>query len=316
MRDGAIPGICFDPLPLHENLIRVLPDAPEEVRALAWLPRGVRRFLIHHLPRFVRRRLPLLRHRNIAWAARRLGWRGGPLANLFDMLRADLTLVNDLPDFYAGTAFPETFRFTGPVFSMSAGEDDVEEPIREVFDPGQAVPKVFCTLGSSGGREQLLEVVKVFTAGAGRGWNAVILSPSAVCPIEEARRALGGRKGVCLADRFVPAGRVNAMADVVVCHGGQGTIQTAVTSGTPLVGLAAQQEQQVNLDHVAMMGAGLRIPAKRWRSEVIRKSIARVLADPTYRENALRLKGRMAENDGKTQSAAAIWSFLRERLDL
>jgi len=313
MAGKPVPGICFIPLPIHENLLSVLPDAPEDVKAIAWLPRGARKFLINHVPGFVRRRLPLLRHRNISLAAQKLGWKGRPLSNIFDMLEADLTLVNDLPDFYVGTAFPETFRFTGPIFSLPTSRDVVDERIQEVFAPELAAPKVFCTLGSSGTQDQLLEVVKVFTAGAGLKWNAVILSPSSVCPLDEARRALGGREGVHLTDRFVPARLVNAMADVVICHGGQGTLQTAICSGTPLVGLATQSEQQINLDHIAMYGGGIRVPRRHWRCETIRESVDGILMDRRYKENSMKLKGLMERNNGKEKSALAVWEFLRNR---
>jgi hypothetical protein len=312
MLDRTVPGICFTPLPIHENLFRVLPDAPEEIKVLAYLPHRMRKYFVNHLPLFIRRRLPLLRHRNIRWAAQRSGWNGKPLLNIFDMLQADLTLVNDLSDFYAGVSFPATFQFTGPVFSSPSAGDAMDNRIQKVFDSDHAAPKVFCTLGSSGVKDQLLEIVKVFTTGTGTKWNAVILSPSSVCPIDEARKILGPRNGVFLTDSFVPARLVNAMADVVVCHGGQGTLQTAICSGTPLVGLATQQEQQINLDHIAMYGAGIRIPARHWKYQIIQKTIADVLLNRRYKENALRLKNRMEQNNGKEKSALAVWTFLRK----
>lgn len=313
MLSKQIPGICFIPLPLHENLFDVMPDAPEEIEILSYLPHKIRKFIINHIPRPIRRRLPLLRHRNIAFAARQLGWQGKPLRNTFDMLEADMTLVNDLRDFYLGGDFPETFKFTGPVFSLPLSSEGVDESILKVFAPDNSRPKIFCTLGSSGSREQLLEVVEVFTSGAGLQWDAVILSPSSVCPLPDARKILGGRDGVVLTDAFVPAMLVNTMADLVVCHGGQGTIQTAIFSGTPLIGLATQPEQQVNLDHIAAFGAGIRIPRRKWESGTIRQQISEVLKDEGYKAKALKLKELLHVNNGKETSALAIWDFLGQR---
>ena len=313
MLDKEIPGICFIPLPVHINLFDVLPDAPEEIKLLSYLPHKIRKFIINRIPCQIRRRLPLLRHGNISRAAQKLGWKGRPLRNIFDMLESDMTLVNDLRDFYEGGRFPETFNFTGPVFSLPLSSEVVDESIRKVFIADGSRPRIFCTLGSSGSRDQLLEVVKIFTAGIGLQWNAVILSPPSVCSIQDARKILGERDGVVLTDAFVPAKLVNAMADVVVCHGGQGTIQTAICSGTPLVGLATQPEQQINLDHIAAFGAGIRVPLRQWKSETIRRRIAEVVKNKSYKARALKLKDLLNKNNGKETSALAIWGFLRQK---
>jgi UDP:flavonoid glycosyltransferase YjiC (YdhE family) len=290
-----------------------MPDAPEEIKLLSYFPHRIRKFIINRIPFQVRRRLPLLRHGNIGLAAQNLGWKGKPLRNIFDMIESDMTLVNDLPDFYEGGRFPETFQFTGPVFSLPFSSEVVDESIRKVFMIEGSRPRVFCTLGSSGTRDQLLEVVKIFTAGVGLQWNAVILSPSSVCPILDARKILGERNGVVLTEAFVPAKLVNAMADVVVCHGGQGTIQTAIFSGTPLVGLATQPEQQINLDHIAAFGAGIRVPLRKWKSETIRQKIVEVVKNEGYKARALKLKDLLDKSNGKAASALAIWDFVRQR---
>ena len=312
MMEKEIPGICFMPVPPHENLFEVIPDAPEEIKPLSVFPKKISKFMIHHIPRFVRRRLPILRHSNIRLAAQRLGWKE-PFRSPFDILKADLTLVNDLHEFYEGVQFPETFRFTGPVFSRPLSSDTVDESICRVFDTGVRKPKVFCSMGSSGNRDQLLEVVKALSYGVGLEWNAVILSPSSVCPIQESQRALGKREGVVLTDAFIPAALVNPMADIVISHGGQGTLQTAIHSGTPIIGLALQPEQQLNLDHIASFGAGIRIPRRKWKSGVIQQRTSTVLKNSLYKKKAFELRELLNKNNGKEKSAMAIWDFLHLR---
>ena len=57
--------------------------------------------------------------------------------------------------------------------------------------------------------------------------------------------------GYIFTNSFVPALQANALADLVICHGGQGTIQTAISCGTELVGVAAQSASDfVNLSNV------------------------------------------------------------------
>jgi UDP:flavonoid glycosyltransferase YjiC (YdhE family) len=310
MGEKVIPGICFVPLPLTDSFLDVLPDVPEQMRLLSMLPRAARLWVFRHVPHFIKRRVPLLRQTNIRKAAHELGWKGEKLVNLFDLLRADLTIVNDLPDYYDQRKFPENVVFTGPLFSKTTDDEPVDPEILRVFDPRNGRTRVFCTLSSSGNREMLSEVIKVFTRGEGADWNAVILSPH--CPIEEAKRILGAREGVHITDAFVPAQRINALADVVVCHGGQGTVQTAIHSGTPLVGVAAQQEQFINLSNIAARGAGIRLPRAKWTADHIQKAVSKIVADNTYKKAMLKLSARVASMDGEKNSAEAIWSKIRE----
>ena len=307
MLEKEIPGICFIPLPLTESFLDVIPDVPEQIKLLSLLPYKMRIGAFRRIPRFIKKRIPLLKQKNIRDAAMELGWRGEPLLNLFSLLKADLTIVNDLPDYYNQKFFPENVVFTGPLFSRSDDDDSVIPQIREVFDPDNGKTKIFCTLGSSGTKKQLLEIIKVFTEGIGLEWNAVILSPSSVCTIEETRVTLGGRRGVYVTDAFVPAQKVNALADMVICHGGQGTVQTALASGTPLVGVAMQPEQFINLSNVALYGAAIRIPFNKWTAGNIREAVNKIVSNEKFKKAALRLRERINTMDGKKKSAEVIW---------
>ncbi|MFA7183657.1 MAG: nucleotide disphospho-sugar-binding domain-containing protein, partial [Victivallales bacterium] len=167
--------------------------------------------------------------------------------------------------------------------------------------------KIFCTLSSAGTQTMLREVIKTFTYGKGLEWDAVILSPHYA--LDEARKLSGNREGIYITDKFVPAQKINAMADVVICHGGQGTVQTAMNSGTPLVGVAMQQEQFINLSNIAARGAGIRIPLAKWNSENIREAVNKIISDKAFKQAALKLQERMKKMDGEKNSAEIIWNF-------
>jgi len=223
-------------------------------------------------------------------------------------------LVNDLPDYYDTSKFPENVRFTGPLFSDSSSDAIIDPAIREVFDNSNNKVKVFCTLGSSGTKEQLLEIVKVFIEGIGKDWDAVILSPKSVCPVLEARELIENRKGIYITDAFVPAKIINQMADITICHGGQGTIQTAIYAGTPIVGIAMQPEQQMHLDRIVAYGAGIRVPYNKWNALKIRSAIKEILSNKKYKENANDLMMRIKSVNGKTECAKVIWEFILSRI--
>jgi UDP:flavonoid glycosyltransferase YjiC (YdhE family) len=106
------------------------------------------------------------------------------------------------------------------------------------------------------------------------------------------------------------------MADVVVSHGGQGTVQTALACGTPIVGVAMQLAQQVNLDNVAAKGAGIRISSHRWTASTVQQAVRTILEARRYQENARRLQQSVRSVDGKKNSAEAIWQFVTQRFNM
>lgn len=310
MTKREIPGICFVPLPLVSEFFDALPDVPEQLKIFSILPKKLRLCLFRQIPKFVKRRIPILRQNNIRHAAHNIGWSRGCLLNVFDLLKADLTIVNDLPDYYQSDKFLTNVKFTGPLFAIPDDVIPIDPGILNVFDSKIAKPKIFCTLSSSGSEEMLQPVLKAFTCGPGLNWNAVILSPH--LSVSKGREILGDREGIYITDKFIPALKVNAMADVVLCHGGQGTLQTALYAGTPIVGVAAQQEQFINLSNIESRGAGIRIPRKKWNFHHIQKSILHVLENERFKESVLLLQKHIQSTDGARNAANAIWNAIAQ----
>jgi UDP:flavonoid glycosyltransferase YjiC (YdhE family) len=83
-----------------------------------------------------------------------------------------------------------------------------------------------------------------------------------------------------------------------------------MASGTPIVGIATQPEQQMNLEHISTFGAGIRIPCKEWKADKIRQSVLMILSDSNYKKRALSLKKRIDSTDGGSQCAHEIWNVL------
>lgn len=311
----GIPAVSFVPLPLHAASASrgLICDIPDQVPGLSRLPAPVRRAMVRAVPGRVKGRLGAYAQTRIAQAIVESGWSGPPPRSIFAMLRADLTLVNDLPEFYPGWPQADDLAITGPLFATHHSATDLDPAVWAALDPADPAPKVFCTMGSSGSTEAFLAAVRALAGRRAEPWHAVILAAPAVCPLAQARACVADRPGIVVTDAFVPAPAVNALADVVVCHGGQGTVQTALASGTPLVGVAMQAEQQINLDHVVRAGAGIRIPRWRWREPVIRDAVRTVLAQPRYREQARELAALVNARDGRRAAAERLWRYLLAR---
>jgi hypothetical protein len=317
MTEKEIPGICFLPIPMEKGLYgsSLMKDVPDQIKPLTYLPISVRRYIMRLMPSSLKLKAPIMKQNNILNAAASCGWTGKKLENIFDILESDLTIVNDLPEFYEGQPIPENFKIVGPLYAPN-GSNTIDPSIMNVLNDDSSDLKIFCTMGSSGTKKQLLEAIEAIVSVKDSRWNAVILAPSSVCPINEALAFVKNKPGIYVTDKFVPAPLINSMVDVVVSHGGQGTVQTAIASGTPVVGVAMQPEQQINLDNVVLKGAGIRIPMTRWNSGNIQASIKCIQNNPDYKRNAERLQKSLKAIDGRRRSAEAIWEFIRNNVIL
>ena len=280
---------------VRRHFLRDIPDDLDKA-VLAASPARVRKWLVKavSVAMFTK---GIFKQPTFAAAGRQLGWQVAH-PDLFSMFASSLQLVTDLAAFYGGQDVGANTRITGPLFSLSA-TSDVAPEIRHMFAPGNP-NRVFVSMGSSGERPHLLAAIEAL---ATIDVRAVVIVAPRICSLVEVRRALAVPPHILLTDSFVPAHEVNAMADAAIIHGEQGTVQTAVSSGTPIVVVGMQVEQSTNLDNVARRGAAIRITKRQWKAETIRRALRQVLEARTFRQNAVRLKREYDAVDGRTEAA-------------
>ena len=85
--------------------------------------------------------------------------------------------------------------------------------------------------------------------------------------------------------RWVPQADVMPHAAAVVCHGGSGTIRTALCSGVPAVVVPLFADQPYNARRVEQLGAGIALDSVAGLGDAVR----RLLADRSYRAAAQRI---------------------------
>lgn len=230
-----------------------------------------------------------------------------------DLMAGDLTLVMDAPEILGISSeelaryrprHPERFhrlpryRYGGPCFAKLPG--DVSEPVRRHFDTTRT--KLYCAMGVSGSPDVLRSVVDIV---ADLDLQAVVLTTT----------ILGDRVGQVservLTVPHAPAHLVNPLADIAITHGGAGTIQTAIHSGTPLVGIPAQMEQAGNISLVVRQGAGLMLSGLDLTQRKLAAALEKLVGDPTYRSRMAELKRLQDPVDGAAKAAEEMIRFLR-----
>jgi UDP:flavonoid glycosyltransferase YjiC (YdhE family) len=128
-----------------------------------------------------------------------------------------------------------------------------------------------------------------------------------VAPLHE--RGLGESDNILVKD-FLPAHRVLPMCDLAIVHGGQGSVQSAISAGVPLIGFPLQPEQNFNLRQVERHGGGCCLSLRSLKREKLRSAVDRVTRDESYRSAMIRLQAWQAARDGPFEVACAIRSLL------
>lgn len=215
------------------------------------------------------------------------------------LLEGDYNLLAE-PEGFSGIDVPERLRarsrFIGPLY----GGLDLPVPA-EIERMPRDLPIVYFAMGSSGDARTIEAVVSAF---AGQPFR--VIAP--VRALLE-RRGLTPPPNVVVTD-WLPAEKVNPLADVSVLHGGIGTLMTACLAGTPVVGIPnGNPEQEANLECLVRRGVAVRLNKRRVRPDELVHHIQRFLTDPGPRRLARELSATMRRWDGPENAAR----FLEER---
>jgi MGT family glycosyltransferase len=95
-------------------------------------------------------------------------------------------------------------------------------------------------------------------------------------------------------ERYVPQSMLFPHCDLVVTHGGSGTVMTALGHGLPMVIVPVSADQPDNARRCEQLGVAKIIPPANRTREALRNAVRDVLSDPGYRQTAERLRDEMA----------------------
>jgi UDP:flavonoid glycosyltransferase YjiC (YdhE family) len=214
---------------------------------------------------------------------------------------ADYTLYADIPELYRMQNMPHRHRFIGPVvwspsFPRPNWWDDLHQ------GSSQQRPIVYVTLGSSGQASLLPTLVDalgrldvtalVSTAGAPLPQNL----PANVYPAT-----------------YLPGADAVAMSDLVICNGGSPGTHQALVQGVPVIGVAGNLDQYLNMSAIQQTGAGLCLRAGTCHAGQLAKAVTRMLADPVCRTAAQKLAARLRRDDPVAELRKTIDELLSQQ---
>jgi MGT family glycosyltransferase len=116
---------------------------------------------------------------------------------------------------------------------------------------------------------------------------------------------------------FVPGLAMAERCDLLIHHGGYGSCQTGLYTGTPAVIIPTYTERESNARRVAAAGAGeyvLPVETDRGKKDVdvdeLRAKVDRVLSAPSYRARAEQIGRELRAYGGAAQAARLIVDYV------
>jgi UDP:flavonoid glycosyltransferase YjiC (YdhE family) len=99
--------------------------------------------------------------------------------------------------------------------------------------------------------------------------------------------------------------------DLVVCHGGHGTLARALASGCAVLIVPAAGDMNESAARVEWAGVGVRLPRRMVWPRAIGLAVGRALARPQLRAQARELQAWAAAKDGAQRAADHVEAFVR-----
>jgi UDP:flavonoid glycosyltransferase YjiC (YdhE family) len=105
---------------------------------------------------------------------------------------------------------------------------------------------------------------------------------------------------------WVSYARTMPRCDVVVCHGGHGTVARALAAGCVVVVVPAAGDMNENGARVDWAGVGVRLPRRLATPRAVRLAARAALADARLRARARELAAWSAAHDGAARAAGLV----------
>jgi MGT family glycosyltransferase len=102
---------------------------------------------------------------------------------------------------------------------------------------------------------------------------------------------------------YLPLDKLFPDVDLVITHGGQGTVNIALSHGLPLLVLPIAADQPEVAARVVHAGAALRLDFRRATPEEVRAAVRELLSDPRYRERARQIQAGYERHEGPAEAA-------------
>lgn len=221
---------------------------------------------------------------------RRFGLPGLPYELRSVYADADQVLYPDVAEMFAVANLPPHHAYLGPV----TWSPPTPEPAWWHGLPAD-LPRIYLTLGSSG-QGQLLPLILQALAPL----PVYVMVASAGQPLPQTLPENA------YAAAYLPGELAAQRAQLVICNGGSPTTQQALAAGVPVLGIAGNLDQYLNMQGVLAVGAGRCLRSDRLQAQALRAGVLELLNHPGIRAAALHMAGVLQQYDVSERLFAAL----------
>jgi UDP:flavonoid glycosyltransferase YjiC (YdhE family) len=235
-----------------------------------------------------------------------------PVRSFFDLMMGDLTLVTDVPEILgisekemeewkpSDTKFYRSsvqLKYAGPIFARLFSE--IPEEVYKFLNTEK--PKIYVAM-ASGNKKDLQQVYDILSEMDVR---------AVFCSLVH-NNTFSSSDKILVVD-FLPSHLVMPLCDIAVIHGGQGSIQTAVSAGTPIIGFPIQPEQNFNLKLIEHHGAGICLSLRSLHKGLLKQEIEKIIKDNNYKKSMEQLQLWQSRKDGALEAAKIISDLIYKK---
>ena len=185
---------------------------------------------------------------------------------------ADLRLFANFPALFPDAIPHPGANFIGPI----AWSPDF---IGDVVLPSGNNPLIYVTMGSSGNPHLLEKIIPALED----------LDSRIVVTTAGKKLTFKPKRSSTLVFDFLPGSTICQQANLVICNGGSPTTNQALSSGVPVIGIAQNMDQFLNMDAIVAAGAGYMMRGDRIDQLELRKQTSRLIYEPSFSTAARRL---------------------------
>jgi len=117
-------------------------------------------------------------------------------------------------------------------------------------------------------------------------------------------------------ERWIPQDALLSHCDLVISHGGSGSVVGALAHGLPMVLIPMGADQPLNAGRCEALGVGRILDPIAATSEGVREAVSAVLAEPSYQQAARKIQRESAALPGPSHAAWLIQRLAAERRPL
>ncbi len=209
------------------------------------------------------------------------------------LIGKDLTLLPDIPEYFPTRNLPLNYHYIGPItFRQKLQTPDWWPPA-----VGKK-PVIYFTMGTTGVSD-FFEIVHNLVSSS----NLV-----AIVTTGGQGKDLVTQEGTIYVENYLDGDMVLEVCDLVVCHGGNGTIYQALSHGKPIIGIPTIPDQAFNMRRVEGLECGKTITWQTFSKNPARllEIIREVQNTPSFFSSAKRLQQIINSYDAPKTAADLI----------